>query len=171
MTYEGLALTDVQILKVMSVAMSAGGLVMVLAENHDIIRYITDMLEALDRIAPRLHATSRPALAEREATDCALALAELMDVPVVIVHVPRGEAIEEMNRALARGLKMIVVAHPQYLVLTARNLEGLHMKRAKYVFGPLQRDKASHVGCWIGLQDGTFQPFSSDHPAFRHDDE
>jgi len=171
MTYEGLALTDEQILKVMTVAKSAGGLVMVHAENYDIIRFMTDKLEAEGRTAPHFHATSRPALAEREATHRALALAELMDVPVVIVHVSNGEAIEEIQRARARGLKVIAETCPQYLVLTAKDLEGLNMEGAKYVCSPPPRDHASQIACWKGLEDGTFQLFSSDHCPFRYDDE
>lgn len=171
MTYEGLALTDEQILKVMSVAKSSGGLVMVHAENYDIIRYMTDKLEAEGRIAPHFHATSRPALAEREATHRALALAELMDVPVVIVHVSNGEAMEEITRARARGLKVIAETCPQYLVLTAKDLEGLNMEGAKYVCSPPPRDRASQIACWKGLEDGTFQLYSSDHCPFRYNDE
>ena len=59
MTYEGLALTDEQILKVMTVAKETGALVMVHAENYDMIRFMTDKLESEGHIAPRHHATSR----------------------------------------------------------------------------------------------------------------
>ena len=60
MTYEGLALTDEQILKVMTVARETGALVMVHAENYDIIRFLTDKLEREGHTAPHFHATSRP---------------------------------------------------------------------------------------------------------------
>ena len=60
MTYEGLALTDEEILKVMTVARGTGALVMVHAENYDIIRHLTAKLESEGNIAPRFHATSRP---------------------------------------------------------------------------------------------------------------
>ena len=171
MTYEGLALTDEQILKVMSVAKETGGLVMVHAENYDIIRFLTDRHEAEGRIAPRYHATSRPIPAEREATHRALTLAEIMDTPVVIVHVSNGEAIEEIVRARARGLKVIAETCPQYLVLTARDLEGLNMEGAKYVCSPPPRDEASQRACWAGIERGTFELYSSDHCPFRYDDE
>ena len=45
MTYEGLALSDMEMLKVMSVARETGALVMVHAENYDAIRFLTDRLE------------------------------------------------------------------------------------------------------------------------------
>ena len=170
MTYEGIALTDEQILKVMTVAKQTGALVMVHAENYDIIRFLTDKFEAEGRIAPHFHATSRPIPAEREATHRALTLAEIVGVPVVIVHVSNGEAIEEIARARARGLKVIAETCPQYLVLTAKDLEGLNMEGAKYVCSPPPRDVASQQACWDGLMRGTFDLFSSDHCPFRYDD-
>jgi dihydropyrimidinase len=170
MTYEGLALTDEQILKVMSVANETGALVMVHAENYDIIRFMTDKLEGEGKIAPRYHATSRPMLAEREATHRALTLAEVMDVPVCIVHVSNGPAIEEIRRARARGLKVVAETCPQYLVLTEKDLEGLNMEGAKYVCSPPPRDHASQRACWDGLIRGDFDLFSSDHCPFKYDD-
>src|ERR687897_624568 len=51
MTYEDLALSDRQILEVMSVARETGALVMVHAENFDAIRFLTDRLERGGRTA------------------------------------------------------------------------------------------------------------------------
>ena len=42
MTYEGLALSDMEMLNVMSVARETGALVMVHAENYDAIRFLTE---------------------------------------------------------------------------------------------------------------------------------
>ncbi len=171
MTYEGLALTDEQILKVMTVARETGALVMVHAENYDIIRFLTDKLEREGHTAPHFHATSRPIPAEREATHRAITLAEVVDVPVVIVHVSNGAAMEEIQRARARGLKVLAETCPQYLVLTAKDLEGLNMEGAKYVCSPPPRDKASQDACWSGIENGMFDFYSSDHCPFRYNDE
>ena len=171
MTYEGLALTDGEILKVMEVARGTGALVMVHAENNDIIRYLTAKLESEGKIAPRFHATSRPIPAEREATHRACALAEVAGVPVVIVHVSNGAAIEEITRARARGVKVLAETCPQYLVLTEKDLEGLNMEGAKYVCSPPPRDKPSQDACWAGIERGVFDFYSSDHCPFRYNDE
>ena len=90
MAYEGLALSDLEMLNVMAVARDTGALVMVHAENYDAIRFLTDRLERAGKTAPRYHATSRPIPVEREATHRAISLAELVDVPVMIVHVEPG---------------------------------------------------------------------------------
>jgi dihydropyrimidinase len=170
MTYEGMALSDMELLKVMSVARETGALVMVHAENYDAIRFLTDRLEQAGHTAPKYHATSRPILVEREATHRAISLAELIDVPIMIVHVSNGEAMEEIARARKRGLKIYGETCPQYLVLTEADLDGLNMEGAKYVCSPPPRDKASQAACWEGLQQGIFSLFSSDHCPFRYDD-
>ena len=170
MTYEGLALSDLEMLNVMSVARETGALVMVHAENYDAIRFLTDRLERAGNTAPHFHAASRPIAVEREATHRAISLAELIDVPIMIVHVSNREAMEEIRRAQQRGLKVYGETCPQYLVLTAKDLEGLNMEGAKYVCSPPPRDKPSQVACWEGLQQGVFSLFSSDHCPFRYDD-
>jgi len=170
MTYEGLALTDRQILEVMAVARQTRALVMIHAENYDMIRFLTDKLEQEGNIAPRFHATSRPIVAEREATHRAISMAELSEVPLMVVHVSNREAMEEIRRAQAKGLKILAETCPQYLVLTADDLDGLNMEGAKYVCSPPPRDVDSQLACWEGLQQGVFSVFSSDHCPFRYDD-
>jgi len=170
MTYDGLALSDLEILNVMAVARETGALVMVHAENYDAIRFLTDRLERAGKTAPRFHAASRPIPVEREATHRAIALAEIVDVPVMIVHVSNREAMEEIRRAQNNGLKVYGETCPQYLVLTEQDLEGLNMEGAKYVCSPPPRDAASQQACWEGLQRKVFSLFSSDHCPFRYDD-
>lgn len=171
MTYEGLALSDLEMLKVMAVARETRALVMVHAENYDVIRFLTDQLEQSGRTAPRFHATSRPVIAEREATYRAISLAELSDVPLMVVHVSNREAMEEIRRARRKGLKIFGETCPQYLTLTEDDLDGLNMEGAKYVCSPPPRDAESQAACWEGLQQGVFEVFSSDHCPFRYEDE
>jgi dihydropyrimidinase len=170
MTYEGLALSDLEMLEVMAVARETGALVMIHAENYDAIRFLTDRLERAGKTAPHHHATSRPIPVEREATHRAISLAELVDVPIMIVHVSNREAMEEIRRAQTKGLKVHGETSPHYIVLTAKDLEGLNMEGAKYVCSPPPRDEASQEACWEGLRTGVFSVFSSDHCPFRYDD-
>ena len=170
MTYEGLALSDIEMLNVMSVARETGALVMVHAENYDAIRFLTDRLERAGQTETKYHGTSRPIAVEREATHRAISLAEIIDVPIMIVHVSNREAMEEIARAQRRGLKIYGETCPQYLVLTEKDMDGLNMEGAKYVCSPPPRDEASQKACWQGLQQGIFSLFSSDHCPFRYDD-
>ena len=170
MTYEGLALSDIEMLNVMSAARQSRALVMVHAENYDAIRFLTDRLERAGNMAPKFHATSRPLVVEREATHRAISLAEIVEAPVMIVHVSNRESMDEIRRAQAKGLKVFAETCPQYLVLTEADLDGLNMEGAKYVCSPPPRDKASQAACWEGLEQGVFAVFSSDHCPFRYDD-
>ncbi|WP_310206947.1 dihydropyrimidinase [Ancylobacter sp. 3268] len=171
MTYDDLKLNDRQILDVMSVARETGALVMVHAENYDAIRFMTEELEKAGKTAPRYHATSRPKVVEREATHRAISLAELVDVPVMIVHVSNREAMEQIRWAQQRGLRVFGETCTQYLVLTEDDLDGLGMEGAKYVCSPPPRDVESQEACWEGLRSGVFSVFSSDHCPYRYDDE
>ncbi len=171
MTYDGLALTDLQILETMAVAKETGALMMIHAENYDMIRFLTAKLEKQGDLAPYFHGKSRPIPVEREATHRAITLAELSEVPLVVVHVSNREAMEEIRRAQARGLAIRAETCPQYLVLTEEDMQGLNMEGAKYVCSPPPRDKASQVACWEGLRTGVFTLFSSDHCPFRYDEQ
>ncbi|MCX8995961.1 dihydropyrimidinase [Rhizobiaceae bacterium BDR2-2] len=171
MTYEDLRLSDAEILKTLDVARETGATVMVHCENEDAIRFLIEKHEAAGDVAPRAHASTRPAAVEREATHRALTLAEIVDVPVVIVHVSNGQSMEEIARARSRGIEVIGETCPQYLVLTADDLSGMDWEGAKFVCSPPPRDKAAQQDCWRGIETGVFDLFSSDHCPFRYDDE
>lgn len=170
MTYDDLKLSDRQILEVMEVARREGALVMVHAENSDAIAWLTDRLLAAGRSAPRYHADSRPAPVEREATHRAITFSELVDVPILIVHVSAAEAIEQIRWAQGRGLNIYAETCPQYLFLTAQELGIEGFGGAKCVCSPPPRDAASQQAVWRGLASGAFQVFSSDHAPFRYED-
>jgi dihydropyrimidinase len=171
MTYDDLVLNDRQLLDVFDVARNEGALVMVHAEGYDAIRFMTERLEQAGKTAPYYHAVSRPEIVEREATHRAISHAELVDVPITIVHVSGREAMEQIRWAQSRGLKVYAETCPQYITLTADDLQGLDMDvtGAKYVCSPPPRDSASQAAIWEGLRSGVFQTFSSDHCPFRYD--
>jgi dihydropyrimidinase len=171
MTYDDLKLSDLELLKVLELARSEGAMVMVHAENADCITWLTQRLELAGKTAPLYHAESRPLVVEREAAHRAISLAELVDVPVLIVHVSGGEAIEAISQAQRRGLRVYAETCPQYLFLTKEDLGLDGFEGAKCVCSPPPRDKANQKVVWTGLDSGVFQVFSSDHAPFRYDDD
>jgi dihydropyrimidinase len=170
MTYDEMMLNDGQILDVMAVARRHRGMVMIHAENNECITWLADKLEQAGKTAPRYHATSRPRPVEREATHRAITLAELTDVPLLIVHVSAPEAVQEIRRAQSRGLKIYGETCPQYLFLTEADLDKPGFEGAKCICSPPPRDKESQQVIWDGLANGTFQLLSSDHSPSRYDD-
>lgn len=170
MTYDRLQLQDYQMMEVLDTARRYGAMVMVHAENNDIIRWLSDRLLGQGHWQPRYHAISHPRIGEGEATHRAIAMSELMDVPILIVHVSTQHAMDEISRAQSEGLKIYGETCPQYLFLTADDLDREGMEGAKYCCSPPPRDKATQEQIWKGLRNGTFQVFSSDHAPFRFDE-
>jgi dihydropyrimidinase len=172
MTYDDLVLNDRQLLEVFDVARREQALVMVHCEGYDSIKFMTERLEREGKTAPYYHAVSRPQIVEREAAHRAISHAELVDVPMMVVHVSGREAMEQIRWAQQRGMKVYAETCPQYITLTQNDLEGLNMDMAgaKYVCSPPPRDEDSHAAIWEGLSQGVFQTFSSDHCPFRFDD-
>ncbi len=170
MTYDQLKLDDTQMLNVLAAARREGAMVMVHAENHDVIAWLSERLLAAGHQAPRFHGLAHAAPAEREATHRAITLAEIVDVPLLIVHVSGREAIEEIGRAQRRGLRVYGETCPQYLFLTADDLDRDGFEGAKYVCSPPPRDAANQEHVWRGLESGVLSVFSSDHAPYRFDD-
>lgn len=169
MTYDDMKLDDRQILRLLAVARRHGALAMIHAENADCIAWLTETLEEAGHTAPLFHATSRPMAIEREATHRAITLSELVDVPILIVHVSGREAIEQIRWARGRGMRLYAETCPQYLFLSADDLGGGY-EGAKCVCSPPPRDRANQRVVWEGLSDGLFTIVSSDHAPFRFDD-
>lgn len=173
MTYDDLKLNDRQIIDVLAVARNEVAMVMVHAENTDCIAWLTERLLKAGKTAPCFHAQARPMLVEREATHRAISYAELVDVPILIVHVSGREAIEQIRWAQGNGLRIYGETCPQYLFLTAADLgmeDDHHHHGAKCICSPPPRDKANQQVVWDGLESGVFQVFSSDHAPFQFSD-
>ncbi|WOB06204.1 dihydropyrimidinase [Piscinibacter gummiphilus] len=171
MTYEDMKLDDRQILELLEVARLHGAMVMVHAENTDAITYLTERLLAVGKTAPRFHGLSRPSPVEREATHRAITLAELVDVPILLVHVSGAEAVEQIRWARGKGLNVFAETCPQYLFLTQDDLALPGFHGARCVCSPPPRDKANQQVIWDGLADGLFTVLSSDHAPFNYDND
>ena len=104
MTYETLKLNDRQVISVLALARRERAMVMVHAENSDCIAWLTAELERHGQTAPYFHALSRPQAVEREGTHRAITMSEIVDVPILLVHVSSAETVEQIRWAQAHGL-------------------------------------------------------------------
>ncbi len=170
MTYDDLKLNDLQILEVLAVLRREKGMAMIHAENTDCIAWLTEKLEQSGKTDPIFHTQSRPSLVEREATHRAIALSELIDVPILIVHVSGADAVEQIRWGQGRGLRIFAETCPQYLFLAGEDLGISREHGLKCVCSPPPRDKGNQRVIWDGLFNGVFQVFSSDHAPFRFND-
>src|SRR5258708_6884696 len=97
-----------------------GALVMGHAENHGMISWLAGRMVKQGNTLPRYHAICHTRGSEAEAIQRVTALAELVDCPILIVHVSTIDGIEAIRQARARGLKVFGETCPQYLFLTAK---------------------------------------------------
>ena len=169
LTYENLKIDDRQMLEVLSLARRHGAMTMVHAENDDVIAWVSERLLARGYTAPKYHAISHPRIAESEASRRAIDLARMVDARMLIVHVSEPEAAAAILAARNAGLQIFGETCPQYLFLTAEDLDREGLEGAKFCCSPPPRDKAAQEAIWKGLKNGTFQVFSSDHAPYRFD--
>lgn len=169
MTYDRLRLDDHALLDVLATAGREGAMVMVHAENHDMIRWIAHRLLERGHTAPKFHGVAHDALAEAEATNRAVLLSRLVDVPVLIVHVAGAETVEVIRQARRLGARVHAESCPQYLFLETLDTDLPGVEGAKFCCSPPPRDKASQEAVWAGLIDGTLGVYSSDHAPYRFD--
>jgi dihydropyrimidinase len=167
MAYRGVfMLDDGSIFKALLRTGKNGGTICMHAENGDVIDVLVQRALAEGKTAPKYHALTRPARAEAEATHRAIALAEIADVPIYIVHLSAAEALEMVTEARDRGLPAYAETCPQYLFLSSDNYEEPGFEAAKYVMSPPLREKAKQAELWRGLAFNDLQCISTDHCPF-----
>jgi dihydropyrimidinase len=167
MAYPGVfMLDDASIFKALLRTAKNGGTICMHAENGGVIDVLVQRALAEGKTAPRYHALTRPARAEAEATHRAIALAEIADVPIYIVHLSAAEALEMVAEARDRGLPAFAETCPQYLFLSYDNYEEPDFAGAKYVMSPPLRERAAQDRLWRGLAFNDLQAISTDHCPF-----
>ena len=167
MAYRGIfMLDDGSIFKALLRTGQNGGTICMHAENGDVIDVLVQRALKAGHTAPKYHALTRPARAEAEATHRAIALAEIADVPIYIVHLSAAEALEMVTEARDRGLHAYAETCPQYLFLSYDNYEEPDFNGSKYVMSPPLRDRAKQAQLWRGLAFNDLQCISTDHCPF-----
>lgn len=168
LTYEGARVTDAEALRVLAAGRKLGALVCIHAEHHELIQFYTEALLAAGLTLPKHHAWSKPMVVERECVHRVCAMAEALDVPIQVFHVSGAESAEEIERAQKRGLKVWAETCPQYLVLTADDLDRPGFEGAKFIFSPAGRTKADQDALWDAIRRGVIGNVSSDHAPTRY---
>ncbi|MGH9768572.1 MAG: dihydropyrimidinase, partial [Blastocatellia bacterium] len=167
MAYPGVFLVDDgTIFKAMSVAGENGGLICMHAENGVVIDVLVKRAIEQGRTAPKYHALTRPTKAEAEGVHRAIAIAEMANSPVYIVHLSCYDALKEVQAARDLGLPAFAETCPQYLLLDYSFYEKPDFEGAKYVMTPPLRDKENQELLWRGLRGDDLQVISTDHCPF-----
>jgi len=167
MAYPGVFLVDdATIFRAMKNAGKWGGLICMHAENGIVINEIIKHALAEGKTAPKYHALTRPTKAEAEGVHRAIAIAEMAEAPVYIVHLSCADALEEVREARDNGLPAYAETCPQYLFLDYSLYERQGFEGAKWVMTPPLREKWNQDKLWQGLQGNDLQVISTDHCPF-----
>ncbi|RAI98973.1 dihydropyrimidinase [Paenibacillus pabuli] len=144
-----------------------GALVMVHAENGDVIDLLVRQALADGRTEPIHHALTRPSILEGEATGRAARLAALADSQLYVVHVTCAEAVEQIARMRDMGYRIWGETCPQYLTLDQSKMDQPDFEGAKYVWSPPLREAPHQEVLWNALKNGQLQTIGSDHCSFN----
>ncbi|MDR4946665.1 dihydropyrimidinase [Neobacillus cucumis] len=157
---------DETLFKTLIAARDLGALVMVHAENGDVIDYLVKKALADGNTDPIYHALTRPPEVEAEATGRAATLTELANSQLYVVHVSCAEAARKIAEARSKGIDIWGETCPQYLVLDQTYLEKPNFEGAKYVWSPPLREKWNQTELWNALKTGQLQTIGSDQCSF-----
>src|SRR6478736_3599320 len=155
MAYKGTPLytPDEDLFEALQIAREAGVLVLVHAENGDVIAKLQAQALARGDVSPRWHGLTRPETVEAEATNRAIRLASIAGTPLLVVHVSCAAALDEVRRAHARGQTVYAETCPQYFCFSDADLARDGFEGAKYVCSPPLRDPSNRDALWHGLQE------------------
>jgi len=179
MAYPGVFYSDDgQILRAMQRATGNGATIMMHAENGTAIDVLVQQALARGETDPVHHGLTRPAAMEAEATNRAIALAEVAGgTPLYVVHVSAAQALERIAQARATGANVFAETCPQYLYLTLEDHLGAggpgSFEGAKYACStPLRSRHEPHAAdLWKGLRTDDLAVVSTDHCPFCFKDQ
>src|SRR5690606_27065569 len=107
MAYKNAIMVDDEILmKSFTRARELGALCTVHAENGEMVFRLQQEMADKGILGPEGHPQSRPPEVEGEAANRAIAVAQVMDVPLYIVHNSCRQAVDAIARARAEGQRI-----------------------------------------------------------------
>ncbi len=158
---------DDTLFRTMEVAAETGSLIMVHAENGDVIDLLIRRALEAGQTGVRHHLLTRPPELEVEATGRAIELARLSGANLYVVHISNGAAATLVERAREEGQAVWGETCSQYLALDDSVLDTDDFEAARYVFSPPARDISEQDRLWEKLASGSLSVVASDHAPFR----
>jgi dihydropyrimidinase len=168
MAYKGAIMCDDEVLvNSFTRAKELGALCTVHAENGELVYRLQKEIYERGFRGPEGHPLSRPPEVEGEAANRAIRIAEVLGVPLYLVHTSCIDALEAVTRARLEGQQVFAEVLAQHLVIddsVYRNPDW--NAAAHYVMSPPFRAKEHQAALWKGLQAGMLQTTATDHCCF-----
>ena len=161
---EGLMVKEEDLKRILESLQKSGGMLMVHAEDNEIIEENVKRFISSGLSKPIYHAQSRPPEAENRAIRRCLQLAKETGGRVFIVHLASDEGVELIGAAKLEGLDVIAETCTHYLILTEKMLE--RDDGIKWICSPPLRSQSIQDKLWEGLEDGRLAMVTSDDAAY-----
>jgi len=144
-----------------------GALVQVHAENGELVDYLQKKVISEGETSPLGHALSRPSQCEGEATLRAITIADIVGVPLYVVHVSAAEAASAIGNAKKRGAKVTGETLPGFLAIDDSVYRAADFDvAAGHVMSPPYRPKAHQEALWQAIDSGALSTTGTDHCCF-----
>jgi dihydropyrimidinase len=168
MAYKGAIMADDETLvSSFSKAITLGAIVTVHAENGELVYSLQDRIFRQGITGPEGHPLSRPPEVEGEAANRAIRIAEVLRVPLYVVHVSCRQALEAITRARNEGQRVFGEVLAGHLLIDDTVYRDPDFTRAAaHVMSPPFRPPEHQAALWRGLQSGNLQTTATDHCCF-----
>jgi dihydropyrimidinase len=168
MAYKNAIMADDEILvNSFKQCMKLGAMATVHAENGELVFQLQKEILAQGITGPEGHPLSRPPIVEGEAANRAIQIAQVMNVPIYIVHVSCKESLEAITRARNEGQRVFGECLAGHLVIDDSVYRHPDFEfAAAHVMSPPFRSKEHQDALWKGLQGGNLQTTATDHCCF-----
>ena len=168
MAYKGSIMCDDEVLvNSFSRAKELGALCTVHAENGELVARLQKQVYDRGFRGPEGHPLSRPPEVEGEAANRAIRIAEVLGVPLYLVHTSCIDALEAITRARLEGQRVFGEVLAQHLVIDESVYRNPDWNvAAHYVMSPPFRAKEHQAALWKGLQAGMLHTTATDHCCF-----
>lgn len=166
MTYD-VMVEDKDIHRILRALKPYGAIVGMHCENDGIIAALRLEEEKSGINHVSCHYKTRPDIAEAEAVNRFIKIAQTIDIPVMIVHLTNKMALDVIRNARADNLKVLAETCPQYLLLSQDKYDKGGIEAAKYVISPPLRTRSDHAALWEALGKNEIQTVATDHCSFN----
>ena len=171
MAYKGAIMADDETLvNSFTRAVELGAIVTVHAENGELVYRLQQSMYDKGITGPEGHPLSRPPECEGEAANRAIRIAEVLNVPLYVVHNSCKQSLEAITRARNEGQRVFGEVLAGHLLIDDSVYRNKDFDvAAAHVMSPPFRSTEHQDALWRGLQAGNLQTTATDHCCFCAD--
>lgn len=168
MAYKGAIMADDEVLvNSFTTARDLGAICTVHAENGELVFHLQQELLKAGINGPEGHPASRPPEIEGEAANRAIRIAQVIGVPLYVVHTSCKDSLDAIVRARNEGQRVFGEVLAGHLLVDDSVYNNPDFDTAAaYVMSPPFRPKEHQEALWRGLQSGNLQTTATDHCCF-----